>query len=485
VNASVTLEVDGADPFTIANVNSTDPTRDIIYTLPAGTKGRRARLRATPGNGGKFQLWDWTCITAPADKGPVLHTNDWDDLGYPHDKRLKAVTVQYEVTQEAVMNLYFLQGFGASQAANPVPVGIPLHIGGRKIETYRLSGQIAKAMRFQPVATNTLFKSWSYKFEYDELPPDFVSETKWEDYGYPYEKILQQLAIEMDTGGQPCSIDVVTDMDTPGVQTTLQITTTEGDLVRLLTFPVASLAVPVMAKRFKLVFRPAANGKAQLYSYYMHWLRANPGPVEHSSAWDSVEHPYDKRFSEVTIEYDANGTAGTQVALDTITGLHGDQINLQAATFTLAGAGHGLQTFAIQPEVIAKMVRLRPVSIPITDFRMWKYRFTKFDFPPDIVVATEWVDLGWPYEKILKTLTLDVDTGGVPAQVDVQADGGGLRTIEVNTTAENRSFVTSMVSDLIGKRFRLRAVPGPGGKFQLFDYKFDAHREPPQLMRHE
>jgi hypothetical protein len=317
----------------------------------------------------------------------------------------------------------------------------------------------------------------------DELPPDFVSETKWEDYGYPYEKILQQLAIEIDTGGQPCDIDVVGDIGAPGVQTTLQVTTTEGDMVRLLTLPVTGHAVPIMAKRFKLVLRPSAIGKAQLYSYYMHWLRANPGPVEHSGAWDSVEHPYDKRFSEVTIEYDANGTAGTQVALDTITGLHGDQINLQAATFTLAGAGHGLQTFAIQPEVIAKMVRLRPVSIPITDFRMWKYRFTKFDFPPDIVVATEWVDLGWPYEKILKTLTLDVDTGGVPAQVDVQADGGGLRTIEVNTTAENRSFVTSMASDLIGKRFRLRAVPGPGGKFQLFDYKFDAHREPPQLMR--
>jgi len=101
------------------------------------------------------------------------------------------------------------------------------------------------------------------------------------------------------------------------------------------------------------------------------------------------------------------------------------------------------------------------------------------DYPPDKIAATEWEDLGWPCEKILRELILEVDTQSVNAQVSVQADGT-THQIEpgVKTSRDDRHRIITLNSDIIGKRFRIVPVPGAGGKFQLFNHKFNAIIEP-------
>ena len=54
---------------------------------------------------------------------------------------------------------------------------------------------------------------------------------------------------------------------------------------------------------------------------------------------------------------------------------------------------------------------------------MWKYYFDFEKYPAENITFTEWSTLDYPFEKVLRSLTLDVDTGGVTASVDVQADG--------------------------------------------------------------
>lgn len=87
--------------------------------------------------------------------------------------------------------------------------------------------------------------------------------------------------------------------------------------------------------------------------------------------WDDLGHPYDKKLTQVTVEYDSRGENLT-MNLDTMTGIEGDTINLGVQTWTLqsqeqtypptAGATgpiRGKITLPINDGTIAKMVRLR------------------------------------------------------------------------------------------------------------------------------
>lgn len=479
------------------SINTTSATRQQTITLNTGIVGKKARLVIQPNAAGKFQVFSHTFITTPADKGPVHHTFDWDDLGWPHDKRLKSVTFEYEVTAQTTMRMFALTGIGSAQAdAEITSPAITLYTGGRKLTTVQLgtattTAPIAKMIRFQPTATNTVFNSWRYTFDFDKLPPDVVSETEWQDGGYPYEKYLQQLLLEMDTGNVACRVDVITDTAaTPQIKETFSVTTTDGDRVRLLTIPSVEVnqstyggteaAPPLEAKKWKLKFTPGTGGKSQYYTHNMSWVKSDPGPVEHSMDWDKLEWPYDKRIKSITIEYDGKGTAGTQVYIDTLTGITGSTITSAAKTLTLTGAGRGLETFDLMDsDLIVKALRVRPVSILIHNFRMWRYSVDKDNYPRDITRRTEWDDLEYPCEKILQSVVLTVDTGGVAASVALQKDGGTvLKTFTVNTTNTNRTHVESLHSDNIGYKFRLVSTPGTGGKFQLWNYNFNRVLEP-------
>jgi len=212
--------------------------------------------------------------------------------------------------------------------------------------------------------------------------------------------------------------------------------------------------------------------------------------IQHGRAgdWDNLGYPHDKRLTQVSIEYDVAGT-DAELQLDIMGGIGGSTPTLAVQTFTLSspastdstGPLRGRTTFPINDGIVAKLVRLRPVETS-HDVKIWNPNFDKVDYPPDKVLFTEWDDLGYGCEKSLREVELEVDTGGVEAEVNIQADGYTKRKFMVKTTMDKRHQIITLNREgdpeLIGQQFRTLNVPGTGGKYQLFKIQFKGVREP-------
>jgi hypothetical protein len=204
--------------------------------------------------------------------------------------------------------------------------------------------------------------------------------------------------------------------------------------------------------------------------------------------WDNLGYPHDKKLQQLSIEYDVGGSPVT-LNLDTVSGIGGATETQAKQTFDLVspaatfptGPVRARTSFPINDGTIVKLARLRP-TIPALEFKIWSYNFDFIQYPPDIVPWTEWSDLGYPCEKILRELLIQVDTGGVDATTSVQVDGVTAQTFKINSSTNDRHLILTMDSDIIGKKFRLVNVHGTGGKFQLFDYKFNWIPEPCEVI---
>lgn len=199
-------------------------------------------------------------------------------------------------------------------------------------------------------------------------------------------------------------------------------------------------------------------------------------------------YPFDKKLSQLTIEYNTAGGGSpvtTTIYGDTMTGIDGGTITSQALSFSLNQAGRALQTFPIPDGNIVKQVRLYPATDNIY-FQEWKPQWDFIKYPADVSPWTEWTDFGWPCEKIARNLLIEVDTGGVAASVQLQADGSNVGSpLSITTTSLDRRRVIAFGSDLIGRNFRLVNTPGSGGKFQLFNWNIDVVREPCSILLYD
>lgn len=476
VAATVSIEVDGTVLSPSYTVNSTDTNRARVLTLSPAIKGRRIRMLISIGAGGKFQLWDWDVISTPADKGPVFHTTDWDNLGHMYDKRLQTVTFEYEVSADTYMNMYMMVGVTGSTQSQVGPFQFLLKSGGRRHETFPIpelvlgGPPICKMVRFEPASTNVVFKSWKYDFTKILFPPDIIYYTDSKDGGSPYEKYFEQLVLEVDTGGITATVQLEVDGNTLPV--TYAVQTSENSRTKALT-----LTPAIKGRRIRLLITPGINGKFQLWNWDVVTAKADKGPVFHSEDWDNLGHPYDKKLQTVTFEYEV--TAPTYMNMYFLVGVSGStQTQIGPVSFPLAAGGRKHETFPI-PETflgtstICKMVRFEPAGTNV-DFRSWKYNFTKSDYPPDNILFTDWDDLEYKCEKVCRSVTMDVDTGGVPATFIIQySDQSGniynSSVFTMNTTTNNRVRTFSFEPNIIGYKFRLVPTAGIGGKFQLFD----------------
>lgn len=200
--------------------------------------------------------------------------------------------------------------------------------------------------------------------------------------------------------------------------------------------------------------------------------------------WDNLGYEHDKRLQQVSMEYDVEGSTVT-LNLDTMSGIGGNTYTAAVQTFTLdspaatvaSGPVRARTTFPINDGIVAKLVRLRPTVVD-TLFKRFPYKFDFLPYPPDKVLFTEWSDEGYPCEKILRELILEIDTGDVEATINVEVDGEIKQTEAVTTTIDDRHRILTMDPDIIGKLFRLTLVPGTGGKTQLFKHKFNWIAEP-------
>ncbi len=472
-NVTVSFETENGIVDSVS-VNHTQGDRRRVYTLNPAIRAVQMRLKVSGiSAGGKFQLFGVRYITQPADKGPVGHSFDYDTLGHSYDKLLKTVTIEYENSGGTVpIVMDTLSGLTGGTVSLGVQT-FTLVATGRAVQQFPIAaGTIVKAVRLHPSAVDlgTNFKMWGYKFEKEDYPPDITNQTSWNDYGYEHEKIVQEWAFDVDTGGVAASVIIQSD---GGTLETVSINSTVNDRERIVTLNPA-----LVGKRFRLLVTPGGGGKFQLFDSKPHFLRGDRGPVEHSFDWDDLGSPNDKKLTSITFEYDT-GNQPVTMAMDVLSGIDGTTQAAAVQTFILNGLARSKQTFFFPPDTIAKMVRIRPQSGTLPkNVRIWKYEFDKINYPPDKTPSTEWDSLGWPCDKILRALELDIDTGGVAASIAIQVDGTTAHTFPVTTTSTDRFRIISPPSDIIGKLFRLVPAPGVGGKAQLFGVKYQVVNEP-------
>lgn len=473
VAATVKVQADGSDLQTLS-VTTTVSDRRRNITLDPSMTGKKFRLLNTPGALGKFQLFSHAFKFLPVDRGAVEHTHGWDSLGHPYDKRIKHITFEYESSGGTIqVKVDTISGIGGTTVSLTAHT-FTLSGTGHAFQTFDFpTDTFVKAIRIQPVSTTATFELWGYTVDKDPMPPDKTYDTPWYDGGVPWTKHAQEVNLDIDTGGVAATITVQSDGTN---EQSFQVTTTYKDRERNIT-----INPLIDGKKFRLLLAPGSGGKTQLFGHRFGLLGADPGAIKASNDWDDLDWPYDKELNSITIYYDNSG--GTiQILIDTITGINGTTVSLAAHTFTLSGTGRGLQNFSFPVDTIVKMIRVRPLTTSAT-FQMWRYQVRKENMPPDVVPVTPETDLGYPCPKILRAVILKVNTGGVEADVAIDGDGTEVYTGTVNTTLNDRTVVLSPAPNIIKTQFRVRGVPGTGGKFQVFDVDYQTVREPCPMLK--
>lgn len=408
---------------------------------------------------------------------------DWDDYGYPHDKRLDQLIIEYDTGGTSVtLNLDTISGISGNTPTTAVAT-FTLTGSGRSKATLPIKAAadgnpvVAKMVRLRPTATSADFKIHTATITFEKFPADKTLFTDPSDYGTPFDKHFQQLVLDIDTGGQAATVEVFIDNASTASQS-LTVNTTSKTRQQNLT-----LKAGLTGKKAYLKITPHANGKSQLFGHTFVTMPADKGAVFHSYDWDDLGTANDKRLFNCAIEYEV--TASTVMVIEGIGGVSpADQVATQIMTFTLEPTGRKKQTINIPDGTVVKMVRIYPqTNSPNTAAKIYKVEWDKIVYPNDATLFTDWEDLGYPCEKVFRTVTVDVDTGGSDATMYVEVDGTVRGTFTVNTTSTDRVRTYSFVSDtdntvVIGKLVRLRFALGASGKAQLFRRDFSFTREP-------
>ncbi len=488
--------------------NPSTPNPIYTYTIPTGVGrralplpifdgdelevGRDARamgVRLSGSNTHPVTFYSLTINVLPLELQQRGRAYDWDWLDYDYDKLLQVLTIEYDMGQtdgSAVTRTFCVDissGIAGAMTQTLNVFSFQLSTARGKANFALPHDTVAKMVRIRPLFDadqNLSFMVWKYKFQFDKWPPDIVRATSWENNDSDYDKYYQQVDFDVDTGGVGAT--VVFQIDGGDSQTLPLFATTPG--ARHINF---TLSPNLRGKQARLLITPGPGGKFQLFTHKFITLPADKGPVVHTFDWDDLGHPWDKRLRTVSFEYELMlpiGGAPVTIQMDTINGIQGSTINTGVQFFTLAGPGRACPVFPINLDTIAKRIRLFPISDTFV-FKDWKYSFDKIDYPADIVYFTEFDDLGYPAEKILRELTIDMSTGGVPCSVDVEIDGVRQYNFSMTTTDDDKSRMITMPSrpdELIGKLFRLIFTPGPGGKAQYFKHHWERVVEPPRVF---
>ena len=250
------------------------------------------------------------------------------------------------------------------------------------------------------------------------------------------------------------------------------------------------------AYAMQLLYSGSTTGTVTFYTNTFNYFSLDQIQVGRSFDWDDLGSPDDKRLYEVSIWYDAK--VGPHIwTLDAITGTTNTQTVFQAVqNFTLQSLGGSFTgptwqqvTFPISDTIlsaagvensIVKKVRLRPTNSGFNTGNPFIVRSYKFNFeplPPDIVQMTMWSDMGWMWDKIARSILLDIDTGNVPCTIQLQADGSTMQSFTVTTNSNDRLRILATNSNLEGRLWRLTLAPGGGGKAQLFRASMDYLRD--------
>lgn len=458
-----------AQTITLGSGSGTGRSKQ-TFPIVDGVVAKMVRLRPKVATA-QYQIFgmpEWNFEPYPAD---IVYFTDYSDYGHAYEKRFYVLYINVDTNGQDVT--VDIEGDGSVKQT----VTVNGTAANRMISKAINVDIVAKLVRLKVtnIASGGKFQLFDHKFEKENFPPEIVLSTPWEDQGHQFDKYAEQILFDVNTNGYTVPVKVYGD----GVlKQTINVNSTQATRNVNVT-----LNPSLTYQQMRLEVDPAqipSGGRFQLWHWEPVWQPADKGPVGHSFDWTDAGHPYDKKFVEMTFEYETDSN-NVQIGIDTLTGIDGTTQTTNVKTFTINSPGRGKAVIPMTSnsgaEIIAKMVRVHSngtngggTNLP--DFKMWNVQFPGLiPYPADKVPFTEWTDAGWACDKCFRGLGLEIDTGGVACTVYMDIDGStAVKQWTVNTTTgDRRVFLSSDVeTEVCGKQFRLRFEPGANGKCQLF-----------------
>jgi hypothetical protein len=185
-----------------------------------------------------------------------------------------------------------------------------------------------------------------------------------------------------------------------------------------------------------------------------------------------------KQITEIAIDCDLQGaTLAFQANLDNGLGVQ------QTISLTNSG-GRGIVYMPLADDTQCRNVSLALVSNN-GGVNVKFYKITFFYIPLASLVTklpTDWDDLGYPGDKRLRQLQLEIDTQGAAASVAVQVDNVTTQTL--TAMAGTRAIIPfSLNKDTIGKLTRL--IISSATPFRYYVHQFEFQADPLQMTRYD
>jgi hypothetical protein len=475
----VTVEADGSATQAAFTVNGTAVNRLKPLSFDVDITGRLLRLKVgTIPADGKFQLFDHKFGFEPLPPDTIEST-EYSDYGWLHEKRVTSLWIAVDTGgQDATV---VIEGDGSTKQTITVNGTYATRMKQQAITLDVVAKQLR--LKVTPHASGK-FQLYSHHFEYEKLPPETVYSTEYSNFGSEFPKFVQQLSFTVNTNAKTVPVSIYGD----GVlQQVIEVSGTLTNRNQLIT-----LNAGLLVTQLRVTVDPAtipSGGRFQLFDFRPIFRPADKGPIGHTTDWTNAGHPYDKELKSVTIEFE-HAYQDVLCYLDTITGINGSTENYAVATFTLRADGRGYKTVTFSG-VVGKMFRIRSVGIDaaathISTFKMWDAVWNVDKRPPDVVRQVDESDLGWPCDKVFRSLYLEIDTGGINCTVGLVIDGTQVDSWTVNTTDADRAVFLSPSSstERIGKLYSLTLTPSTSsGKAQLYKHKFDVVKDACDYVR--
>jgi hypothetical protein len=210
-------------------------------------------------------------------------------------------------------------------------------------------------------------------------------------------------------------------------------------------------------------------------------------PIAYSWSPTTMEQPptIDKLFSDITLE-----TANTDVVA--INARYDWSLTNDATdVFSIAAGTRHRYPFPLQlgvsngPEgklAYAMQLLISGSATGATNFYSLAIHYEELA-PFKKGMSMDYSDLGYPEDKIVRSITLEIDTGNVAATIYLDVDGQlAVWTTTVTTTYYDRKVTLSPPSNIVGQMMRIRYQAGTGGKTNIFGPpQFEVLKEPPAL----
>jgi hypothetical protein len=314
----------------------------------------------------------------------------------------------------------------------------------------------------------------------------------WTDLGHPHDKRLYQFVVTFDTAGidQKIAFDTLSGIDGKTFNRSVQVftlsnpTITGGGGRAKKTFPISD---GIIAKMVRVrPYAPQSPGGAmdvlfKIFSVEFTEKEDYPPDIVSFTPWEDGDYPFAKYLNQATLDVDTNGVAITvQIQADGVT------VSTQTVTGTGSNRDQNLTTL---PTATGKKWRIfvDPVQDAIVSgggkFQLFNpgkiFRFQPAD-RGEVGHTFDWDDLGHPWDKYLRSVTIEWDnTGGsnVVLQLDTLTGIGGqtvnsaLATFTLSGGRAKKEF--PLPKDMIAKMIRIYPTSPPPVSFKQWKYSFD------------